>query len=218
MTDKPSNTERVWLQVTSGRGPTECQIAVARFCERLTAEALAAGLTAEVIDSERGDAAGAWLSAVLAIGGEGAGTFARGSCGTVQWIAKSPVRPHHKRKNWFIGVDLLMPPAAGDANLRAADVTMESMRASGPGGQHVNKTESAVRATHRPTGLVAVAREERSQAMNRKLAMARLAAALAARGQTAAAEAEGRRWEQHDELARGDPVRTFAGEEFREKG
>jgi peptide chain release factor len=60
-------------------------------------------------------------------------------------------------------------------DLKAEDIDYQTLRASGPGGQHVNKTDSAVRATHRPTGLVATAQEQRSQHANRKLARLKLA-------------------------------------------
>ncbi|MBL8566959.1 MAG: peptide chain release factor H [Hyphomicrobiaceae bacterium] len=209
--------ERIWLQVTSGRGPAECQIAVANLAAVLLREAEAEGLSAELIDAVHGAARGSLLSALLAVSGKDARRFAQRNVGSVQWVCASPLRPGHKRKNWFVAVDGLAPPAreTGDA-IRLADVTFEAMRASGPGGQHVNKTESAVRATHRPSGLVATAREERSQAMNKRLALARLAAMLAAGVTSAMAEAERERWTRHDQLERGRPVRVFKGAEFRE--
>ena len=77
--------------------------------------------------------------------------------------------------------------------------------------------QPAVRATHKPTGLVATAREERSQAMNKKLALARLAALLAEGANAAQADAEHDRWAHHDALERGRPVRTFEGEAFKER-
>jgi len=210
-------SDRIWLQVTSGRGPAECQLAVAKLADVLEKEARKAGLACEVLDIVEGRERGAALSALLSLEGENARAFAERSRGSVLWICASPVRPGHKRKNWFVGVEVLSAPDTGTAELRIADVQVEAMRASGPGGQHVNKTESAVRATHKPTGLVATAREERSQAMNKKLALARLAAMLADGASAAAADAERDRWAQHDALERGRPVRTFDGPGFKER-
>ena len=82
------------------------------------------------------------------------------------------VPPHHKRKNWFVGIDVLEP--VDETGFNVKEVRWDTMRASGPGGQHVNRTESAVRVTHLPTGVRATAMEERSQHRNRKLALARL--------------------------------------------
>ena len=212
-------SDRVWLQITSGRGPGECQLAVAHLARVLSREARAAGLAVELIDSVDGNVAGGLLSALLSIAGDGADRFARRNTGSVQWVFQSPLRPEHKRKNWFVAVDALTPPDADVPDgIRLADVSFEAMRASGPGGQHVNKTESAVRATHRPSGLVATAREERSQAMNKRLALARLAQMLAAAAAGEKADAERERWSRHDQLARGQPVRVFKGEDFREAG
>lgn len=210
--------ERIWIQVSSGRGPAECQLAVAKLADVLEREARGQRLAAELLDLVEGSVRGAARSVLLSVEGEGARRFAQRNRGSVLWICPSPVRPTHKRKNWFVGVEMLAPPEAGATGpLQIGDVAFEAMRASGPGGQHVNKTESAVRATHRPTGLVATAREERSQAMNRKLALARLAGLLAAGAEAAKATAERDRWAQHDALERGQAVRTFEGSAFRER-
>jgi peptide chain release factor len=212
-------SERIWLHITSGRGPVECQMAVAKLMAVITGEANAQGLACAVLETVAGEARGAALSALLSLEGDTdrVRAFAARSAGSVLWICASPVRPAHKRKNWFVGVEVLAPPdAAHTGTLKVSDVTFEAMRASGPGGQHVNKTESAVRATHRPSGLVATAREERSQAMNKKLALARLAAQLKAGKDAAMADASRDRWEAHNALERGAPRRTFKGETFRE--
>jgi peptide chain release factor len=213
-----STSELCWLQLSSGRGPVECQLAVEKLgCEIIRA-AKVAGIAAETIEAIAGDARGALLSMLLKLDGPDARRFACSYVGTVQWICPSPIRAGHKRKNWFVAVDLLdVPDAAAGGTLDPRDCSFETMRAGGAGGQHVNKTESAVRATHRPSGFVVVAREERSQHMNKRLALARLSRMLRdkAAGKLAAAEQE--RWSAHDKLERGAAVRTFSGSEFREK-
>jgi peptide chain release factor len=210
-------SERIWLQITAGRGPVECQLAVGKLALVIEREARAADLVCEVIDAVAGQERGALLSAVLALEGTAVLAFAGRNRGSVLWICPSPLRPTHKRKNWFIGVDVLSPPELnGNTTIKPSDVVFEAIRASGPGGQHVNKTESAVRATHKPTGLVATAREERSQVMNKRLALARLAGLLAAGVTAAQAGADRELWAQHDQLERGKAVRAFKGPEFRE--
>lgn len=205
----------LWLQLTAGRGPAECQWVVAQLLRALTREAEAAGVAVELLEAVAGEQAGTLRSALLSVSGaDGALLELVGQwVGSVQWVGRSPFRPHHKRQNWFVGVerfDVPQTPAWSERDLEFA-----TLRASGPGGQHVNKTESAVRVTHRPTGLSVVGREERSQQQNKRLALARLAVMFAEQGQAAQASAEQQRWDQHNSLERGNPIRTYMGPEFR---
>ena len=149
------------------------------------------------------------------IHGDAAARFARPWIGAIQWVAQSPLRPHHKRKNWFIGVFEL--PALPDAPkaLTVQDVRFEAFRAGGPGGQHQNKTESAVRAIHIASGLSVVAREERSQHRNKALALERIAALIRLQGELEAITARNDAHAAHDRLERGRPVKRFKGTAFR---
>ena len=201
------------LLFTSGRGPAECRIALAKALGVFVAEAEAAGIEADIAEGLWPDDWGP-ASAVAMLHGAGADAFARGWTGSVQWVARSPVRPHHKRKNWFIGVFALPPADAAPVPLAKGDVRFEAFRAGGPGGQHQNKTESAVRAVHIPTGLAVVARDDRSQHRNKALALERLAGLLALRREMERVAAEQDAHALHERLERGRPVRRFRGEAF----
>jgi peptide chain release factor len=200
--------QECWLHVTAGKGPAECAWAVVKVIEKICEEASAAGVRANVIEIEPGPQPGTAQSALIVISGtESIETFVSRWRGTVQWTARSPFRPEHKRKNWFVGIDVLEP--VEETRFDPKDVKVETMRASGPGGQHVNRTESAVRVTHLPTGLQASALEERSQHRNRKLALARLAQKLADEDAKQQSGVREKRWRAHHELERGNPVRIF---------
>ena len=203
-----------WVQITSGRGPAECEWVVARTLERLREEATDARLETRVLEAVPGGQPDTFKSVLVAVKGDGGGAILVGWRGSVQWIGPSPFRPRHKRKNWFIGIDVFDPPLESSA-FSEKDLRFETMRASGPGGQHVNTTDSAVRVTHVPTGLAATAREERSQHMNRKLATTRLTAQLEARDAQNRDDHDQARWARHGRLERGNANRVFEGPKFR---
>lgn len=202
----------VILHVTAGKGPQECRWVVAQLARTFAREARDSGLEAEVLDGAEALPA----SVLLRILGEGATAFAMERVGTIQWIGTSPQRPANKRRNWFVGVALTpLPDAIPD--LGEHDIAYQAMRASGPGGQHVNKTDSAVRATHLPTGLVATAQEQRSQHANRKLVRLKLAIMLEERRGQALGDVRRSQWQAHQELERGNAVRVYSGPAFKLK-
>jgi peptide chain release factor len=197
------------LHLTAGQGPAECEWVVAELCRLWGREAAAAGLCCEPIEPIEGPAP----SALPRVSGEGAEAFAAARTGTIRWIGTSPFRPLHKRRNWFVGVTRA-PLADEVPDFSEDDIRYQTLRASGPGGQHVNKTDSAVRATHVPTGLSTLSQDQRSQFANKKIA--RLKLAMLFDEQRRAAEAGGYRalWDQNRQLERGNAVRTYEGARF----
>jgi len=128
------------LHLSSGQGPKECEWVVSQLVRVWAREAEAAGLTCEPIEPVSGPAA----TVLLRVAGVDAAAFVAEHTGTIRWIGTSPFRPLHKRKNWFVGCS--PAPLEGDVpEFRDEDIRYQTLRASGPGGQHVNKTDSAVR-------------------------------------------------------------------------
>ncbi len=204
-----------WLQITSGRGPEECCWVVARLSECIAREAGKMKIKARRLEAVPGARPGTLKSALFALEGEQIPAFASQFEGTVQWIGKSMFRPGHKRKNWYAGVNVLSPPDV--MSWSEKELRIEKMRSSGPGGQHANKTETAIRVTHIPTGVSAFAQEERSQHLNRTLALSRLHESLKQKEREAVMRAQNDRWSRHNRLERGNPVRIYEGKNFQLK-
>ena len=203
----------IYLHISSGSGPLECEWVTGRLARAYEKEARAAGLKADILADDSG---ASMPSCLLRLSGKSADDFARPRTGTVRWIGQSPFRPHHKRKNWFVSVS--RAPAAKDIpDLKDSDIRYQTLKASGPGGQHVNATESAVRAVHIPTGIAVTAREERSQHANKRLTKIKLAIHFQEQKQAGKEKSKQVLWEQHKSLERGNEVRVYEGERFRLK-
>jgi len=203
-----------WILISAGSGPKECSWVVGRLANAFEREAVAAGLKVQIVGEEAEDALP--RSLLLQIKGSATATFAASVVGSVRWIGASPFRPNHKRKNWFVGVSLLPAPEEMP-ELKDADIQYQAMKASGPGGQHVNTADSAVRAVHGPTGIAVVAKEERSQYANKRLAKIKIAAIMQERKDGVLAEGKDGQWRMHNSLERGNAVRTYEGAKFKRK-
>lgn len=202
----------IYLQLSTGQSPAECQYFAKQIWQKMLQEAQQYHLVIDVI-SETPSKYGL-LSAIVAVSGSRVDEWAMRWLGTLQWVCQSPIRPNHLRKNWFIAVAKLpeMPVLADDGAVR-----FETCRASGTGGQHVNKTDSAVRAIHLATGMAVRVESERSQHTNKKRALELLAIKLVEQHQNALSEHAANRHTQLYQLERGNAVRVFHGLDFVEK-
>ncbi len=206
-------SEHISLLVSAGDGPAECRQAVGHILQRMQDEAEIQGVSLSIsqVEAKHGP-----KSAVVVAHGAACASFARAWTGTILWRMQSQLRREYKRSNWFVGVFPLSTAPVGGAVLEAGSVAFSTLRAGGPGGQHQNTTDSAVRAVHKPTGLVVVVRDGRSQHRNKALAFERLQALLQAQAGADEAQEKTRLNALHHALERGNPIRRFKGAGFRE--
>lgn len=203
------------LHITTAKGPLECQLAAGKILGALLSDLRQKGLQAEVIDRTAGSESGTILSATIQINGIAIQTAIQSWLGTIQWIQKSPYRPNHGRKNWFVGI--FEVNQAEMIGWNENEIIYQSVRSSGSGGQHVNKVSSAVRAIHQPTGTMVFVQESRSQLQNKKIARERIREKLEKVQSEKLVAVVNQTWSQHHELERGNPVKTFTGMDFKPK-
>ena len=178
MFSNPADPNNCFIDIQAGAGGTEaCDWAAMlmrqyiRYCERK-------GFKTEVLEESDGDVAGI-KSATIKVEGEYAYGFLRTETGVHRLVRKSPFDSSGGRHTSFSSI--FVYPEVDDSieiDINPADIRTDTYRASGAGGQHINKTDSAVRLTHAPTGIVVQCQNDRSQHRNRAEAMQMLKAKL----------------------------------------
>ena len=196
-----------YIQITAGRGPVECARAVTLVAREL--QKTIPSLQLAEYESHN-QVEGCYMSMTFTTAEPIPQSIVNDWQGTILWRStKNPYRPGHKRSNWFVGINFFEEVEL--PRIEESDIVYETCRSGGKGGQNVNKVETAVRATHTPTGLSVKCSDERSQSQNKTLARERLLLKLRRHNDKTLADSQSLHWSNHDNLERGNPVKKFSG-------
>ena len=213
----PVDANNAYLDVQAGSGGTEAQ----DWAEMLLRMYLKFGdhhaFNSQIIERSDGEVAGI-KSATIKFSGDYAYGWLRTESGIHRLVRKSPFDANHKRHTSFASV--FVYPEVDESikvEINPADLVMDTYRAQGAGGQHVNKTESAVRITHLPTGIVVQCQSERSQHQNRLQAMQQLRAKLYERELRKQQQRQSELEASKSEISWGNQIRSYVLDDARVK-
>jgi len=178
MFSNPADQNNCFVDIQAGAGGTEAQDWASMLLRMYLRYAERKGFQPEVMEESEGDVAGI-KTATIKLTGEYAYGHLRTESGIHRLVRKSPYDSNARRHTSFASV--FVYPEVDDSievEINPADLRIDTFRASGAGGQHVNKTESAIRITHNPTGIVVQCQNDRSQHRNKAEAMAMLKSRL----------------------------------------
>ena len=197
------------LTVHSGAGGEEAQDWAEMLVRMYVRYAEKQGFTVSVMDVMPGDGAGI-KSETLLIEGDKAFGYLSCECGVHRLVRLSPFDANNRRHTSFASVEVSpLVEKADEIEINPKDLKIDTYRSSGAGGQHVNKTESAVRITHLPTKIVVACQNERSQIQNRERAMQMLAGKLAEKAEREKREAELKARGESKKIEWGSQIRSY---------
>jgi peptide chain release factor 2 len=198
------------VTVNAGAGGTDAQDWAEMVLRMEMRWAESRGFQVELLEASPGEEAGI-KSATFEVAGENAYGLFSAERGVHRLVRLSPFDSAHRRQTSFAGVEVapVVPAASNEVDIDEDDLQVDTYRASGAGGQHVNKTDSAVRITHRPTGIVVQCQNERSQSSNRATAMAMLQAKLLERRERERAEEIAREKGEAQDVNFGSQIRSY---------
>lgn len=189
------------IQINSGKGPMECEYAVYLYANALLKEIK--DLKVITYNSKQKNT---YQSIVLQSNSDL--SYLQGS---VKWICESPFRKHHKRKIWFIDVSIMKEEKLLN---NVGEIKYEMIHSRGKGGQHVNKSSTAIRAIHVDSGISVMCDEERSMILNKKVAYYKLICKLQNELKQNNRQIEYDNWNAHNLIVRGNPYRIYKGLNF----
>ncbi|QFR66573.1 peptide chain release factor 2 [Furfurilactobacillus rossiae] len=207
--DQPYDGNNAILEIHPGAGGTESQDWGQNLMRMYTRWAEQHQFKVDIVDYQAGDTAGL-NSATLLISGTNAYGYLRSEKGVHRFVRISPFDSAGRRHTSFVSVDVM--PELDDSvqvDLSPDDIKMEVFRSSGAGGQHINKTSSAVRLIHIPTGIVVSSQAQRSQFQNKATAMSMLKAKLYEREEQKKAEEKAKLEGTQLEIGWGSQIRSY---------
>jgi peptide chain release factor 2 len=197
------------VTVNAGAGGTDSQDWAEMLLRMLMRWAERRGMNPELMEASPGEEAGIKSASFIARGENAYGLFSAEK-GVHRLVRISPFDAQSRRHTAFAGVEVApLVEDAVDVEIEPDDLQIDTYRASGAGGQHVNKTDSAVRITHRPTGIVVQCQNERSQSSNRDTAMKMLRAKLIELEEQRRQEALAKEKGEAQDVAWGSQIRSY---------